>query len=369
MGLRETLSKLPPYLFAEIDRKKEEVAKRVEIIDLGVGDPDLAPPPYLAESLLEALQDERVHRYPSYEGEAELRSKAVKWYEKRFGITPDDLIVLIGSKEGIAHSIFSLVDRGTRVLIATPSYPVYLNWAIMLDAEIKTAPIVVENDFLLDPEVVLEFKPDVVVLNYPSNPTTKIAPISYLKELAEVCRKVGAVILYDNAYSEIYFDEKPPSVLEVAPDIAIEFTSLSKSHNVTGWRIGFAAGEKKLVQRLLTVKKYTDSGLQIFVQKAAERMLDDEETPRANRKVYARRRKMVSEFLKRAGYDYWAGGTFFVWVRVDNGMKFAEKLLEAGVVVTPGIGMGDGGEDYIRISLTAPDEAIKEALQRWERLL
>ncbi len=371
--MRKQLLISKPYLFAEIDKKKAKIeSKGIKIYDLGVGDPDLLPPTNIIENLIQALQIQGVHNYPSYEGESSTRQKVIQYYKNRFNVnlSQDEVIISIGSKEAIAHFLFAFLNEGDTILLPSIGYPVYENFAQLIGANIIKAPINEETNFLIEPKLIEEYKPKLLVLNYPNNPTSKVANIEYLNKIADTCRKIGTKIAFDNAYAEIYYEdviEKVPSILEVAKDISIEFMSFSKMFNITGWRIGFVAGNKELVQALLKVKKNVDSGVPKFIQFAAEVALEDLSFTKNLRNIYTNRKKLFLENLATKPEKVIAEGTFFLWLKYPmNSLQLADRLLDKGVVVTPGIGFGQEAENWIRVSLTSSDETIKNAAKLFE---
>ena len=380
----ERLKKLPPYLFRELDRKRDEArAKGVDVIDLGVGDPDLPTPEPIIEALRDAVKDPKNHRYPSYTGMIEFRNAAARWYEKRFGVKLDpeqEIITLIGSKEGIAHFPLAFVNSGDVVLVPSPAYPVYRISTIFADGVPYLMPLLEENSFLPDlskiPEEVVK-KAKLMFINYPNNPTSAIADISFFKEVISFAKKHDIIVCHDAAYTEITFDGyTAPSILQVegAKDISIEFHSLSKTYNMTGWRIGFAVGNRELISALGAVKSNIDSGAFQAVQIAGIKALQlDESWIKRTIDIYKTRRDLLVDALNKIGLKVQPPkATFYLWVKVPEGYtseSFASKLLDdAGIVVTPGKGFGDPGEGYIRISLTQQDNRLKEAAERIKRV-
>ncbi len=382
--LSDRLKALPPYLFAELDRKKKEkIEQGVDVIDLGVGDPDLPTPEPIVEALKRAAEKPENHRYPSYEGMRAFREAVADWYRRRFGVKLDpdkEVIALIGSKEGIAHFPLAFVNPGDVVLCPDPAYPVYRIGTIFAGGEPYSVPLKEENGFLPDlgsiPREVVE-RAKIIWVNYPNNPTSADATEDFYKELVKWAKKNNLIIASDNAYSEIYTGEKRPlSILQIeeAKEVAIEFHSLSKTFNMTGWRIGMAVGNEELVKALGKVKTNVDSGQFNAIQEAGIVALNlpDSELDKL-RAVYRERRRVMTEALKKAGLSpFESEVTFYVWTKVPEGYTsadFAEKLLEeAGIVCTPGSGFGPAGEGYFRISLTVPTERLTEAARRIENL-
>ena len=378
MDVSEKLKKLPPYLFAELDKKKEEVKKRgIDVISLGIGDPDLPTSKEIIEALYRAALDPSNHRYPSYEGMFILREKFAEWFKRRFGVTlnpENEVITLIGSKEGIAHLPLGVINKEEYVLIPDPGYPVYYASTIFADGIPYFMPLLKTNNFLPDlssipGEVVKRTK--LMFINYPNNPTSATAPLSFLKEVVQFALKHGIIIASDAAYSEIFWNEKPHSILEVegAMECAIEFHSLSKTFNMTGWRIGFAVGNRKIVNALLKVKTNVDSGVFQAVQYAGIKALEIyDKVSQQNREVYKKRREIFLKGIEKLGLNaHPSDATFYVWVECPenmSSMEMAERCLEKGVVITPGIGFGKYGEGFVRVALTVSEEKIEEACKR-----
>lgn len=380
----QRMARIPPYLFAEIDRKV--AAKRaagVDVITLDIGDPDLPTPDVVVSAAVQALHDPANHRYPSYYGLRALRVAQADWYRRRFGVELDpdaEVLPLIGSKEGIAHLPIALVDPGDVVLAPDPGYPVYVTGAIMADAEPYRLPLREERGFLPDlaaipAEVVRRAR--LLWLNYPNNPTAAVAPDEFFREAVAFCREHDIVLAHDAPYTEISFDGyRAPSVLqyEGARDVAVEFHSLSKTYNMTGWRVAMCVGNREVVKLLGQVKTNVDSGVFQAVQLAAIEAMDEPEAElSARNQVLRRRHVMVREALAAIGIDVpLPRATFYLWARVPAGFDsigFAARVLdEVGVNITPGVGFGLSGEGYFRVSVTAPDARVEEACQRLRSL-
>lgn len=369
------LQKLPPYLFAELDRKKRELrAKGADIIDLSIGDPDLPTPPHIIEALCNAVRDPKNHRYPAYNGLQVFRETAVGYMKKRFSAElsgDSEILGLIGSKEGIYHTPFALANPGDVILVPSPGYPVYSSSAILAGCEVHEMPLKWENGFLPDlsaiPKDVLA-KAKVLFLNYPNNPTSATATKEFFAKAVEFARKNKLLICHDAAYIEVGLDGyRAPSIFEVegAKEVAIEFHSLSKTFNMTGWRIGFVAGNAQAVSAIGKIKTNADSSATAFVQQAAAVALSsDMKCVEDNCKIYKERREILVAGLKKAGLKvYDSNATFYVWaVSAEN---FTSRLLETvHIAATPGAGFGTHGKGYIRFSLSAPTERIKEAVER-----
>ncbi|MCL4554039.1 MAG: LL-diaminopimelate aminotransferase [Actinobacteria bacterium] len=380
MRTANRIANLPPYLFAEIDRKKEEkIAQGIDVISLGIGDPDLPTPENIIAAMAEAIQDPSNHQYPSYFGAKRYREACAEWMNRRFGVSLDpdtEVLALIGSKEGIAHVFIAYVDPGDVTLVPGSGYPVYHTGGILVGGESWFMPMTEENDFLADfescpPEVLKRAK--MMFISYPNNPTSAIATPEYFDRAIAFAKEHDLLLIHDNAYSEIGFDGyKPISILERpgAKEVAIEFFSCSKSYNMTGWRIAFAAGNPSAIKALGTVKSNIDSGAFTAVQDAAiEAMLGPQDITDELSDVYQRRRDMVMDALADAGLSARIPkGTIYVWVKVPSGhdsASFATKVLEeANVIVAPGNAYGPSGEGYVRISLATPDDRLAEALDR-----
>jgi LL-diaminopimelate aminotransferase len=371
---------LPPYLFAELDRAKAELqAEGKEVISLGVGDPDLPTPEPIIDTLNREAQEPANHQYPSYEGLLSFREAVAEWYESRFGVTLDpvcEVVSLIGSKEGIAHLPLAFVDPGDVGLYTDPGYPVYSVAISFAGGVAVSLPLKEENGFLPDLEAIpteTARKAKIMYLNYPNNPTAATADETFFERLVAFAHRHEILVCHDAAYTEIAFEGyEPPSFLQVqgAKDVGIEFHSLSKTYNMTGWRIGFCVGNEDAVAGLGKVKTNIDSGVFQPVQYAGvEALLRNGDVPRKLTEVYQRRRDRAIEGLRACGLKpFVPKATFYIWCPVPGGIEskeFAKKLLvEAGVLVTPGVGFGEYGEGYFRISLTQPEEILKEAVVR-----
>jgi len=380
VDVAERIRNLPPYLFAEIEKKIEKAkAEGKDIIDLGIGDPDLPTPSVVVERLCKEARQPENHRYPSYRGLQAFREAAASWYRKRFGVSfdPDrEVVALIGSKEGIAHFPWCILNHGDLVLTSDPGYPVYKIGSMLAGGIPLPLPLLAENDFLPDfrafPESVLE-KVKLVFVNYPNNPTSRTASLAFFREVVELAHRYDFVVAHDLAYSEVSFDGyKAPSIFEVegSREVAVEFHSLSKTCNMTGWRVGFAVGSAKWIEALGRVKTNIDSGIFNAIQWAGVEALENvEEILATILPIYAERRNIVVETFKSLGFDLRAPlATFYIWVPVPTGftsMSFAEFILEkAQVVITPGVGFGKFGEGFVRISITTPTLRLREAMER-----
>jgi LL-diaminopimelate aminotransferase len=379
----ERLRRLPPYLFKEIDRQKAEVqARGVNIIDLGVGDPDLPTPGHIIEAMKVAAEDAANHQYPSYSGMNDFKYAVADWYKERFGVEVEpekEVVSLIGSKEGIAHLPLAFINPGDVSLVPTPAYPVYHTATLFAGGESYFMPLLEENDFLPDFEAVPDEmigKARLMFINYPNNPTAAVADLDFFNRVIAFAKKNGILVCHDAAYTEMGFDGyKPPSFMEAdgAKDVGIEFHSLSKTYNMTGWRIGFAVGNEEAIAGLGTIKSNIDSGVFQAIQIAGIKAIRaDQSCVRENMEIYTRRRDLVVEGLRKAGFVVEEPkATFYMWVRVPEGFtstQLASRLLEEGVVVTPGNGFGDPGEGYFRIALTQKRDRLAEAIERIKAL-
>ncbi len=380
----QRIRSLPPYLFARIDElKNAQRARGVDVIDLGIGDPDLPTPPHIVAALQQAAADPAHHRYPSYAGMAAFRAAAAGFCARRFGVTLDpatEVLALIGSKEGIAHLPLALVDPGDVVLCPDPGYPVYATATRFAGGEVYPMPLRRARGFLPDLHAIpaqVAARAKVIWVNYPNNPTAALAPRGFYEELVGFARAHDVVIASDLAYSEMYLDGEPPaSILEIpgARDVAVEFHSLSKTYNMTGWRVGFAVGNAEVVAALGKVKTNVDSGVFEAVQRAATVALEgDQACVEAQRQIYRERRDALCGGLARAGFDVLApAATFYCLVAVPAGfisLEWAGKILaETGVVVTPATGFGACGEGFVRLTLCADRARLEEAVRRMVNL-
>ena len=375
------MSNLPPYLFARIDEMKaEQVKKGVDIIDLGVGDPDLATPPHIVASLCEAAKNPDNHHYPSYVGMPAYRSAVADWYRQRFGVTLDagkEVVALMGSKDGIAHIAEAFVNPGDYVLSPSPGYPVYRTGTLFAEGQVHEMPLLQKNNFvpvLADIPKDVAKRAKIMYINYPNNPTAAIAPDGFYREVVDFAADYNIVVVSDNAYSEIAFDGyRAPSFLETkgAMDIGIEMHSLSKTYNMTGWRIGMAVGNAEILAGLGRVKTNVDSGVFNAVQHAAITALrGSQDCVKEACAIYQERRDVLIKGLRSLGFEVpLPKATFYVWVPVNDCMAFSAKLLnEAGIVATPGVGFGASGEGYVRFAITRPVARINEAIERMRRL-
>ncbi len=377
------LDKIPPYLFAEIDKKRlAAVARGVDIINLGVGDPDQPTPKHIVDSMHVAIDDPDTHNYPPYAGTPEFRKAAVQWFSKRFGLpefnSDTECVGTIGMKEAIHNMFLATVDPGDYTLVPSPGYPVYNTSTLLCGGTPYLMPLKAENNFLVDldaiPEEIAQ-KAKVMWLNYPNNPTGAFATKEFFEKVIAFGKKYNILICHDNAYSENAFDGTSAlSIFSVpgAKDIAVEFFSLSKGYNMTGWRIGFAVGNPDGIKALSTVKTNIDSGVFKAIQKAAITALSGDQSHLSKlQNLYKERAQTAEEGLKSLGWEIKnpCQGTLYVWQpippRYKSSIEFASDMLDkAGIVVPPGIGYGEYGEGFFRIALSASKERIQEAIKR-----
>ena len=379
------LKELPPYLFVEIDKAKKRLqAAGKDVIDLGVGDPDLPTPPHILERLKATADDPANHRYSFTEGIPELRQAIARWYQRRFGVTLDpqtEILPLLGSKEGIAHLPLAVANSGDAVLVPDPCYPPYRSGTILAGAEVVPMPLLEEQHFFPDLGAISQKaarRAKVMFLNYPNNPTSAVATAEQFQEAVDFATSFGCAIAHDAAYSEVAFDGYQPSSFLQLPDakaVGIEFHSLSKTYNMTGWRIGWACGKAALIAALGKLKSHVDSGIFQPVQWAGIAALDgDQEPMRKTMAIYQQRRDLLIDGLAHTGWRITKPvASLYIWTKVpttESSMAFAARVLEhAHVVLTPGVGFGPFGEGYIRMSLTVPTEQIQEAVARLGKVL
>jgi len=380
----ERLKQLPPYLFQEIDRLKAElISKGVDVINLGVGDPDLPTPKHIIEALQKAAEDPTTHQYPSYSGMNDFRISVANWYRRRFGVELDpieEVVTMIGSKEGIAHFPLAFINPGDLALVPTPAYPVYHVGTLFAGGESYFIPLLDENEFL--PEVAA-IPPDIarrarmIFINYPNNPTGATAERAFYEKVLAFAREYEVIVCHDAAYSEMAFDGyRPMSFLEIAgaKEVGIEFHSLSKTYNMTGWRLGFAVGNRQLLQGLGQVKSNIDSGAFNAIQMAGIAALEGNQAcVKEMQQTYQERRDLLIAGLRGVGLKPTVPkATFYVWCPVPQGYTSSEftslLLKECGIVTTPGSGFGAPGEGYVRMALTVGKERIGEAVARIRKL-
>lgn len=378
MRIAKRIESLPPYMFAELDRKLgEKRAAGIDVISLGIGDPDSPTPRHIVDALQRAAEDPTTHRYPSYYGMPALREAIAGWIRDRFGVDLDpdtEVQPLIGSKEGVAHLPVAVVDPGDEVLVPDPGYPAFAIGTLLAGGSPVSMPLTADRQFLPDlPSVPVSRATRLLWLNYPSNPTAAVAEPEFYEEAVAFAREHDLLLAHDAAYSELTYDGfTAPSVLQVpgAKDVAVEFGSLSKTYNMTGWRVGWIVGNADVVRALATVKTNIDSGIFNAVQQAAIAALTGpQEVVEQLRAVYQKRRDLVVGTLNSLGWDLEPPrGSIYVWLPTRDRMssaEFCELLLDrARVAVSPGSGYGAAGEGYARISLSVPDDRLAEALDR-----
>jgi LL-diaminopimelate aminotransferase len=377
------IAALPPYLFAEVDRRiAEKRAQGHDVISLGIGDPDLPTPPHILKALHETAEQPANHRYPDYYGLPAMRAAVADWYRQRFDVMLDpdhEVIPLIGSKEGIAHMATAWVDPGDVVLVPDPGYPVFSIGTMLANGEIYWLPLRAERGFLPDLQAIprdVAQRARILWLNYPNNPTAAVASLEFFREVVDFAWEHGILVCHDNAYSEVAYDGyRAPSFLQVdgARELGVEFHSLSKTYNMTGWRIGMVVGNRTAIEALGRVKTNVDSGVFQPVQYAAITALTGDQSWLAERnQVYQRRRDATLAALRRLRIEApTPKASLYIWGKVPAGMKsvdFSLRILdEIAVWLTPGVGFGPAGEGYFRISLTIADDRLQEALARLER--
>ncbi|ACL69908.1 LL-diaminopimelate aminotransferase [Halothermothrix orenii] len=376
----DRIKNLPPYLFAEIDKMIARAKKEgVDVISFGIGDPDQPTPDNIINKMIEAVKDPSTHSYPSYEGMYEYRKTVADWYKNNYGreLDPDkEVVSLIGSKEGIAHLPFCYINPGDIALVPDPGYPVYKTSVLLAGGKPVQVPLVEENNFLPDLKAIDEDiarKAKLFFINYPNNPTGAIAPEEFYEELIDFADKYDIIIAHDAAYSEIGLDGyNPPSFMqfEGAKKVGIEFNSLSKPFNMTGWRVGWAVGRSDVIESLGRIKTNIDSGIFEAIQYAGiEALTGPEDNIEKMTELYSKRRDLLVEGLRELGWEVPVNkATFYIWAKVPEGYnstEFSTHVFEkTGIFFTPGNGYGEFGEGYVRIALTVTEERIKEALER-----
>lgn len=381
----DRLKNLPPYLFVEIDKAKSKARDEGrDIIDLGIGDPDIPTPKFVIDALNKAARDPATHRYSIDQGIPEFRQAAAKWLKKRFSVDfnpENEICPLIGSKEGIAHLPLAFINPGDAVLVPDPCYPPYRSGTIFAGGNVLCMPLLESRKFLPDLKSInhhLLHKAKMIFINYPNNPTSAVCDKKFLKDIVEFAKSHNLIVVCDAAYSEITFDGyKAPSIFEVegAKDVAIEFHSLSKTFNMTGWRIGFACGNASIIEGLAKIKSNIDSGIFCAIQRAGVTALDNyDKHIKLVIKIYEERRNILVGGLNAMGlYVEPPKATFYVWVKVPpryTSATFAKALMErCDIVATPGNGFGEHGEGYIRMAATIDKKRIKEAVDRIKKRL
>jgi len=377
----DRVKRLPPYLFAEIEKLiKEKKAQGVDLISLSIGDPDLPPPQFVIDALKEEAANPKNHNYSFSQGEPDFRQAVAEWYKKRFhaDLTQDQVVALLGSKEGIANVARAFVNPGDKVLVPDPAYPVYANGStILCDGLPEAMPLLEKNGFKPDFDAVKAKKAKMMFLNYPNNPTAAVAPLEFLRESVEFARRHHLILCHDAAYNEMSYDGyRAPSLMQVegGKEVGIEYHSFSKTFNMTGWRVAFALGNRQILSGLGAVKANLDSGVFEAIQEAGmAALLGPQEELEEVRRIYTRRRNVLVEGLQRAGFQVEKPqATFYVWVPLPAGIRsvdFCARLLqEAAIVSTPGVGFGSYGEGFIRFTLTVSEARLQEAVERIREL-
>lgn len=382
----ERLNKLPPYLFVEIDKaKRKAIAEGRDIIDLGIGDPDEGSPKEVIEALYKAAEDPKNHHYPLDQGIPLFRKKIQEWYKNRFNVSLDsekEILALIGSKEGISHMPLAFINPGDISLIPEPCYPPYKVGTILAGGIVHVMPILEENNFLPDLNKIGKSalkKAKILYINYPNNPTGAVCDRGFFEDVVLFAKRHNLIVAHDAAYSEVTFDGyRAESFLKVdgAKEVGLEFHSLSKTCNMTGWRIGFVCGNEKLIAGIAKVKSNIDSGVFTAIQHAAITGLDiAKEHLRRMNKVYEERRDVLVDGLNSIGWvTKKPKATFYVWTRIPKPLKssidFSRSVLDnVGIVITPGIGFGNAGEGYVRMALTVSKEKMQEAVERLKKIV
>jgi len=381
MRMARRIQHLPPYLFVEISKKiAEKRAKGEEVVSFAIGDPDIPTPPHIIERLCQAAQDPANHRYPESEGLPQLRQAIAEWYKRRFDISLDadkEVLPLIGSKEGIAHIALCFIDPGDTALVPDPAYPVYSVSTMLAGGRAYYMPLTERNNFLPNLKAIPEYiirRAKLLWINYPNNPTAAVADLDFFNRAAEFAQQHDLAICHDGPYSEVAFDDyQPVSFMQAdrAKEVGVEFHSLSKSYNMTGWRIGMVVGNPTMVDALKRVKSNLDSGIAQAIQYAAiEALSGPQDCIQEHNNIYQRRRDLIVEVLNNIGLEAKPPkASLYVWAKIPKGYNssadFATDLLDkVGVVVTPGLGYGKNGEGYVRLSLTVPDASLVKGLSR-----
>lgn len=380
---------LPPYVFAEVTGLMLAARRAGEdVVDLGMGNPDLPTPPHIVDKIREAAENPRTHRYSSSRGIPNLRAAICEWYARRYDVAldaDDEAIALIGSKEGLAHFVLMTIGPGDVVLCPDPGYPIHQYSVTIAGGELRTLPLTDTDEFLAALErTIPQLRPKLLILSFPHNPTTNVASETFFPRIVELARQYRVMILHDLAYAEVAFDGyRPPSILQVpgASDVAIEFTSLSKSHSMAGWRVGFACGNAEMIQALARMKSYLDYGIPTPIQVGAiEALRGPQDCVAGHVAIYQARRDRLLDGLASPGRGQWSidkpEATMFVWAAIPEShrhlgsLEFSKRLLQgANVAVSPGIGFGKGGDGYIRFSLVENEHRIRQAVRSIRRLL
>ena len=385
------LNRLPPYVLSEVtDLTRAARRNGEDIIDLGMGNPDLPTPPHVVDKIVEAARDPRNHRYSSSQGIPNLRVAVTEWYQRLHGVTLDpdsEAIAVIGAKEGLSHFVLMTIGQGDVVLVPDPAYPIHQYSVIIAGGDLRTVPLADGENFFANLEEAVSLtwpRPKMLILSFPANPTTHVVDLDFFEQVVEFARTHDLMVLHDFAYAEVAFDGcKPPSILQVpgAKDIAIEFVSLSKSHSMAGWRVGFACGNPEMIHALRRIKSYLDYGMPQAIQIAAITALrGPQDCVQENAAVYQERRDALIDGLGQEGEGRWEIekplATMFVWAPIPEpfeslgSLEFSKMLLrEAKVAVSPGIGFGKTGEGYVRFALVENKNRIRQAARGIRRFL
>jgi len=389
MEFSRRVTETPPYLFHIIDEKRKAAeAKGVDVVSLAIGDPDRPTPDFVLDLMSQQTRDARNHTYPSYKGEPDFCAGVAEWFVKRFGVPLDpktEIMATIGAKDAVSHLPFVFLDPGDSALVTDPGYPVYGAAVGFAGGRVVNVPLLEENCFLPDLDAIPRAVADrakIMFVNYPNNPTAAVADADFFEKLVAFARRHDLVILSDNAYSEVYFaeEDRPISIMEIAgaKETAIEIHSFSKTFNMTGWRIGFVTGGKSLIDAFLTLKSNFDSGVFMAIQRVAAAALAHPEAAEFNRRrtaLFRGRRDRIAECLSEVGFRFQLPrASYYFWVRIPQGyassVDFCADLLEhKGLVVTPGVGYGPSGVNFFRVSMTAPDHRIEEAMKRLKEFM
>lgn len=384
MKFSRRVTETPPYLFHLIDEKRKAAQEKgIDVVSLAIGDPDRPTPDFILKLMNQEIHDPRNHVYPSYKGEPDFCEQVAGWFRKRFDVELDprtEVMAVIGAKDAVSHLPFVFLDPGDTGIVTDPGYPVYEAAIGFAGGKVARVPLVEEKGFLPDLDSIDPVTADtakIMFVNYPNNPTAAVADTSFFERLVTFARKHNLVVLADNAYSEVYFKEedRPISIMKVegARDIAIEIHSFSKTFNMTGWRIGFVAGGKDLIDAFLTLKSNFDSGVFMAIQRVAAGALGHPEAERFYEErtvLFKRRRDRIAAALADLGYRFQLPrASYYFWIHIPDpytsSVAFCADLLEKqGLIVTPGVGYGPSGENFFRLSMTSPDERIDEAMER-----
>ncbi|MEK7823253.1 MAG: aminotransferase class I/II-fold pyridoxal phosphate-dependent enzyme [Nitrospirota bacterium] len=382
------VKRLPPYVFAIVNQIKMEARRRGEdIIDLGMGNPDLPTPKHIIDKLIEAAQNPKNHRYSASRGITHLRMAICEWYKRRFDVDLDpdkEAVITIGSKEGLSHLIYAMVEPGDLALTPAPAYPIHPYSVILAGGDVRSIPIGEDADFFKNMEDAYKStwpRPKILIINFPHNPTTDCIELDFFQKVVNFAKENNIIVIHDFAYADLVFDDyKAPSFLQAsgAKDVGVEFFSLTKSYSMAGWRVGFCVGNKEIVGTLTTIKSYLDYGMFQPIQIASIIALrGPQDCVEEIRKTYEHRRNVLIQGLKNAGWNIKPPkATMFVWAEIPEAFKkmgsleFSKFLMrEAGVAVSPGIGFGEGGEGFVRFALVENEHRIKQAARGIKKAL